>query len=82
LVAGEDVFVTYWVSEGQPTVFRPGSSGTTAWTIVGTDQSTTIDWEGLNISETRTHVYVVERLEIIILKEPIDLENQNSEEHE
>ena len=65
LKAGEDVFVTYWVSEGQPTVYRPGGSGTTAWTILGTDQSLTSDWEGLGITETRSHVYVVERLDVI-----------------
>jgi hypothetical protein len=80
LEAGQDVFVTYWVSEGQPTVYRPGGAGVSAWTIQGTDQSTTIDWEGLSISETRTHVYIVERLETIYLEEPIVLDHQNSEE--
>ena len=57
LKAGEDVFVTYWVPEGQPTVYRPGASGTTAWTILGADQSTTVDWEGLGISRD-PHAYV------------------------
>jgi len=82
LEAGQDVFVTYWVSEGNPTVYRPGGAGVSAWTILGADQSTRIDWEGLTISETRTHIYVVERLEIIYLKEPILLEHQNFEEPE
>ena len=65
LEVGQDVFVTYWVSEGQPTVYRPGGAGTTAWTILGTDQSLTVDWEGLGITETRSHVYVIERLDVI-----------------
>ena len=77
LVVGQDVFVTYWVSEGQPTVYRPGGSGTTAWTILGTDQSLTVDWEGLGITETRSHVYVVEKLEVIYFTEPNTLEDQN-----
>ena len=82
LEAGQDVFVTYWVSEGQPTVYRPGGSGTTAWTIHGTDQSTTVDWEGLGITEIRTHVYVVERLDVIYFVEPVNQEDQYPEEPE
>ena len=82
LEVGQDVFVTYWVSEGQPTVYRPGGAGTTAWTILGTDQSLTVDWEGLGITETRSHVYVIERLDVIYLKEPLNQEGQHSEKPE
>ena len=58
-------------------------SGTTAWTILGTDQSlTSDDWEGLGITETRSHVYVLERLDVIYFIEPVNKEDQQSEEPE
>ena len=65
LVAGQDLFLTYWVPAGQPAVYRNGGASTSGWIITGTDQSATIDWDGLGISETRSHIYIVERLEVV-----------------
>ena len=65
LEAGQDVFVTYWVPSEQPTVYRNGGSSTSAWTISGSDQSGTIDWGNLSISETRTHVYMVTQVDVV-----------------
>ena len=65
LFAGQDVFLTYWVPSGNPTVYRNGGSSTSAWTINGTDQSSRIDWEGQSISATRSHVYIAASLEVI-----------------
>ena len=65
LGAGQDVFLTYWVPSNQPTVYRNGGSSTSAWIITGSDQSHTIDWESLSISETRSHVYIAEALQVI-----------------
>ena len=53
LVAGQDVFLTFWVPAGMAGVYLNGGSGDTAWFINSTDQSATIDWESLNISGTR-----------------------------
>ena len=61
--AGEDVFITFFAPAGNATVYRNGGSSTSAWTITGSDQTATIDWQDLGISNTRTHIYVVERLE-------------------
>ncbi|MCA9422830.1 MAG: hypothetical protein KC592_17560, partial [Nitrospira sp.] len=65
LIAGQDVFLTYWVSSGNPTVYRSGGANTSAWTINGTDQSSTIDWESLAITATRSYLYIAESLEVI-----------------
>ena len=65
LIAGEDVFLTYWVPSGQPAVFRNGGTTTSAWIITGTDQSATLDWENLSISEARSHIYILDRLEVV-----------------
>ena len=63
--AGQDVFLTYWVPSNQPTVYRNGGSSTSAWIITGSDQSHTIDWESLSISETRSHIYIATQLEVV-----------------
>lgn len=65
LAAGQDVFLTYWVPAGEPTVYRNGGSGTSAWTIRGNDLSNTMDWQGLSFSATRSHVYILERLLLV-----------------
>ena len=65
LASGQDVFLTYWVPADEPTVYRNGGSGTSAWTISGNDQSKTIDWQGLSFSETRSHVYMADQLEVV-----------------
>ena len=65
LAMGQDVFLTYWVPSGEPTVFRSGGSDTTAWSIVGDDESTTVDWQGLTISDTRQYVYVARQLDVL-----------------
>ena len=65
LVAGQDVFLTFWVPAGQPTVYRNGGARTSTWTVFGADQSATIDWGGLSFSERVANVYILERLEVI-----------------
>jgi hypothetical protein len=81
LIQGQDVFLTYWVPSGNPTVYRNGSASTSAWSISGNDQSSTIDWEGISITSTRSSVYVIEQMDVIdagvdtaptILTEPAD----------
>ena len=64
LIAGQDVFLTFWVPSGQSTVYLNEGSDTSAWTIMGADQSATIDWSGLSIANTRTFIYLAERLEV------------------
>jgi hypothetical protein len=65
VVAAQDVFLTYWVPAGNPTVYRNGGGSTSAWAITGNDQSATIDWGSLGITSTRSHVYVVELMEVV-----------------
>ncbi len=65
LVAGQDVFLTFWAPSGQPTVYYTAGSATSAWTIQGTDQSPSIDWQGLSITSTRTSIYLVQTLEVL-----------------
>jgi len=65
LVAGQDMFLTFWVPSGNPTVYRTGGANTSVWAIAGNDQSATIDWEGLSISDTRVYVYILEQLDVI-----------------
>jgi hypothetical protein len=65
LIAGQDVFLTFWVPSGNPTIYRTGGASTSAWTITGTDQSATIDWESLAITDTRTYIYIAEQLEVL-----------------
>ena len=64
LLAGQDVFVTFWAPAGSPTLARTGGTTTSMWMIEGNDQSATIDWAGLPISGTRAYTYGVERLEV------------------
>jgi Divergent InlB B-repeat domain len=65
LVAGQDLFLTYWVPAGQPTLYYSGNAQTTSWVIGGSDTSATIDWSGLTISDTNTHLYSAERLDVL-----------------
>ena len=65
LLTGQDLFLTYWVPVGQPTVYRNGGTSTSAWIISGTDESATNNWEGLSFTTTRSHVYVLETLEVV-----------------
>jgi len=65
LTAGQDVFMTFWVPAGSPTVFLNGGTSKAAWTILGTDQTGARDWGGLAISATRRSIYVREVLEVI-----------------
>ena len=59
LTPGEDLFVTFWAET--PAALRDvGLGQTNTWTINGTDHSTTLDWEGLPLNETRDHVYALE----------------------
>ena len=65
LLAGQDVFVTFWVPAGNPTVYRNGGNNTVGWTITGTDQSTAIDWSSLSTSNTSQNIYVVGKLDVL-----------------
>ena len=65
LVAGQDVFLTYWVPQGSPTVFLNGGTSTATWTILGTDQTGARDWGGLTIFDTRSYIYTAELVEVI-----------------
>ena len=65
LVAGQDVFLTFWAPPRQPTVFLNEGSDTSAWTITGDDQTATIDWSSLSIGDTSTDIYIAERLEVV-----------------
>ena len=65
LEAGQDVFLTYWVPSDQAAVYRNGGSSTSAWIISGSDQSATIDWGSLSITDTRSHLYIAESLSVI-----------------
>ena len=61
----QDVFVTYWIPSGTPAVYRNGGASTSAWIITGSDESNTIDWGNLSISETRSHIYLATQLDVI-----------------
>ena len=65
LLAGQDVFVTFWAPAGSPPIARTGGTSTSMWMIENVDQSATIDWAGLTISGTRAYTYCVELLEVI-----------------
>lgn len=63
LVAGEDVFLTYWVGTDQASVLRKIGSQTMAWVIRDDDESATVDWGALTISDTRNQIFAALRLE-------------------
>jgi concanavalin A-like lectin/glucanase superfamily protein/Big-like domain-containing protein len=65
LLTGQDVFVTYWVPAGNPTVYRNGGTNAVAWTIPGTDQSAAIDWGNLSTSATSQNIYVAGSLDVL-----------------
>jgi hypothetical protein len=65
LLAGQDVFVTFWSPAGSPPVARTGGTTTSMWMIENVDQSATIDWAGLTITATRAYTYSAERLDVI-----------------
>jgi len=64
LTPGEDVFLTFWVPLGYPTIYRVGGSTTQSWIIDGTDYTSQIDWEGLTITRERTYIYCAYGIEI------------------
>ncbi|MDT7041966.1 fibronectin type III domain-containing protein [Candidatus Nitronereus thalassa] len=70
LVAGQDVFLTFWAPAGQPTayytIYTTGTN-TSAWVIQGADQSSAIDWESFNIpsGQTRPYIYTAATLEVL-----------------
>ena len=65
LVAGQDVFLTYWVPPRNRTTYRSGGANTSTWTISRSDQSGTIDWQNLSITHTRPYVFVAESLQVL-----------------
>lgn len=65
LAAGEDVFLTFWAGPGQNNVLRKISFQTSTWIISGDDQSETIDWEGLTISDARNQIFAAIMLDVI-----------------
>ena len=66
LVAGQDVFLTFYVPAGQPTVNFSGGSGPAVWSKSGTDVSGTIDWASLNPNQqTFSNIYLGETLTVL-----------------
>ena len=65
LLIGEDLFLTYWVPAGNPTVYKTGGSSTSVWSIAGADESTTLDWGSLTISNTLDYVYIIEQVDVL-----------------
>ncbi len=63
LQPGQDVFMTFWGPE-RP-VYRTGSPSTAAWVIRNVDRTDNIDWGGFTIDDTRTHLYVAQRLDVV-----------------
>ncbi len=60
LVAGQDVFLTFWVPLGSSGAYRDGGTETAAWYVNGTDESGVLDWTPLTLSGTKAHVYDAE----------------------
>ena len=60
-----EICYTGGMPSGNPTTFRTGGTATATWTISGADESATIDWSGLSISDTRQYVYIAETVEVI-----------------
>ncbi len=68
LIAGQDIFLSYWVPTGNPTLWYQGGSinnSDSSWIITGTDTSATIDWEGLSISNIVNLIYSAEMIEVL-----------------
>lgn len=66
LVEDEDIFLTFWAGPSQKTVLRKIGGQTTAWVINGDDQSETVDWEVLTISDTRRQLFAVFQLDVLL----------------
>jgi len=61
LVPGQDVFLTFWVPEDSPTVYRNAEmDGVGTWVVNGSNETSVIDWEELTINDTRGYVYVAD----------------------
>lgn len=59
-----DYFVTFHVATGQAAVYSSADEGaTTAWFVIGSDETGTLDWGGLTIDDTRNFPYIAVRLE-------------------
>jgi len=69
LVKGQDVFATFWVPTGQPTVYLDTGGQTYAWIVKDNDLSQTVDWEGILLTDTRTHMYMV--AEVAVTEAPV-----------
>ncbi|MDT7041244.1 InlB B-repeat-containing protein [Candidatus Nitronereus thalassa] len=70
LVAGQDVFVTFWVPANNPTVYRNGGSGISFWSIANVDHTNTLDWTGLSTTSATSYLYALEQLEVITASGP------------
>ena len=67
LLAGQDVFVTFWVPVDQDPVYRTGGSQPMVWVVSGSNETGTVDWESLNPrseSSFNRVLYVVEQLAV------------------
>ena len=53
------MFATFWVPTGQPTVYLDTGGQTYSWIVKDNDLSQTVDWEGIVLTDTRTHVYMM-----------------------
>jgi len=67
IVPGTDVFLTGWLTTGNASVLLNGGNVDSAWFVTGSDESSTIDWGGLTISEIRSFIYMAD---LIVLKDP------------
>ena len=66
LVAGQDVFLTFWIPTGTPTVVWGPAAGTTTWIpYAGNDQSGTIDWQGVSLESSNTYLYLAENMAVV-----------------
>ena len=66
LLAGQDVFLTFWAPTGQPPMYRDGGTESTSWLIRDSDTTSTIDWQDLSISTSWPITYIAESLDVVV----------------
>ena len=65
LVEGEDLFLSFWAGPDQKTILRKIGGQTMAWVIEGVDESETVDWQLLPISDTRKQTFAICLLDVL-----------------
>lgn len=63
---GQDVFFKFFVSTGNPVVYRTGGDETQTWWIATTDHTSNDNWSGLTITDTRQFIYAVAFIQEIV----------------